>query len=49
VALHSCLLYCLQFNPCLTLLGINKPMPTLKLFFNQTLTNNNVALPMKLT
>ncbi|WIA15851.1 hypothetical protein OEZ85_012605 [Tetradesmus obliquus] len=38
-----------KFNPCLTLLGLTKPAPTLKLFFNQTLTDNNPLLPMKLT
>lgn len=44
--LFSC---CVQFNPCLTLLGVEKPMDTLKLKFNQALTQNNVLLPMTLT
>jgi hypothetical protein len=46
--LFSC---CVQFNPCLTLLGVEKPIhsDSLKLKFNQALTQNNVLLPMTLT
>jgi hypothetical protein len=38
----------MQFNPCLTGLGIDKPMPTLRTKYGSTLRNNSVLIPPNL-
>jgi hypothetical protein len=43
------LLPALQFNPCLTLLGINNGKKSLKLKFGSAPTNNSFILPPTLT